>query len=351
MRRRHLKPLRVVVALVFLAGLTAAFVDFRGIVPARLAHWLAVVQFTPALLALGTGGAALLIFAGLIGVTLAFGRVYCSTVCPLGLLQDAIARLAGWVRPRRRPLLFRRESTGVRYSVLAATIATLIGASAIAYSHVDPYSNFGRMASGLFRPLLVAANNALVTPANALGFQTLYRVAPPWPGPAVLLPALFVLGLVAGLAVWRERIYCNTLCPVGTVLGLLARGAAFRLTWDRAACTKCTRCLHVCKAQCLDLRAGMIDASRCVACFNCLAVCPENGISYRFAWGRSGTAPAGSAAPCWWAVPPPCCSPPRRCSGRSGKPRLRRPARHPSPRPVPAESIIFSRSASRASSA
>ena len=53
MHRRHLKPLRVAVALSILAGLMAAFTDFRGLVPARLAHWLTAVQFTSALLALG----------------------------------------------------------------------------------------------------------------------------------------------------------------------------------------------------------------------------------------------------------------------------------------------------------
>lgn len=299
MRRRHLKPLRVGVALVFLAGLTAAFVDFRGLVPSWLSHWLATVQFTPALLALGTIRPALVAFVAIVAVTLIFGRVYCSTVCPLGVLQDVIARIATWLRPRRRLLPFKRGSTWLRYGMLAATILTIAGgAGAIAYTHADPYSNFGRISSGLLRPLLVAANNALVAPANALGFESLYRVAPPWPDHAVLVPALFVLALLVGLAVWRERIYCNTLCPVGTVLGLLARGAAFRLTLDRSTCTRCAECMRVCKAQCLDLRAGTIDASRCVACFNCVTACPEQGVGYQFAWtrGSASPAPAPSAA-------------------------------------------------------
>ncbi len=296
MRRRHLKPLRVGIALVFVAGLTAGFMDFRGLMPAHVVHWLAAVQFTPALLAAGTGAAAMLAFVVILGVTLACGRVYCSTVCPLGSLQDAVARIAAWLRPRRPLLPFRRGSIWLRYGMLAAVIVTVAGgAGAIAYTHADPYSNFGRIISGLFRPLLVAANNVLVAPANALGIDSLYRVPPPWPGPAILLPALFVLGLLVGLAAWRERIYCNTLCPVGTVLGLVARLAAFRLTLNRSACTKCAECLRACKAQCLNLRTGTIDASRCVACFNCVSACPEQGIGYRFAWARR-PAPARPAA-------------------------------------------------------
>ena len=298
MRRRHLKPLRVAVALVFLAGLTAAFADFRGLVPARLGHWLAAVQFTPSLLALGSGAAALFVFAGLIGVTLAFGRVYCSTVCPLGLLQDAIARIAAWLRPRRRLLPFRPGSIWLRYGSLVAAILTIAGgAETIAYAHADPYSNFGRIVSGLFRPLLAAANNTLVTPAAALGLGWLYRVPPPWPGLAVLVPAAIMLALVAGLAVWRERIYCNTLCPLGTLLGLLARGSAFRLALDRSSCTRCAECVRVCKAQCLDLRTGAIDASRCVACFNCVTACPEQGVGYRLAWTRRSAVPVPASPP------------------------------------------------------
>ena len=300
MPRRLLKPLRLGVALVFLAGLTAAFADFRGLVPAGLAHRLAAIQFTPALLALGGGLALLLVFGAILGVTLAFGRVYCSTVCPLGLLQDAIARLRAWLRPRRHLLPFARENRWLRYGTFAATIVTIAGGgSAVAFTLADPYSHFGRIVSGLFRPLLVVINNALVPVAQHLGFQWLYRVAPSWPGPGLLLAALLILVLLTGLVLWRERIYCNTLCPVGTALGLLARHAAFRLTIAREACTKCTACLRVCKAQCLDLRHGEIDASRCVVCFNCLAACPEQGIGLEFAWVRP---PAITEAEGWPAA-------------------------------------------------
>lgn len=295
MWRRWLKPLRVGIALVFLFGLSAAFVDFRGLMPARLSHWLAAVQFTPALCALGTSRKAWLILAGIASLTLCFGRVYCSTVCPLGLLQDVIARLALALRPRRRLLPYAKASRWLRYGVLAATVATIAGgAGAIAYAHADPYSNFGRIMSGLGRPLLVTLNNALVTPAAALGWESFYRVVPSWPNLAGLWPALLVLLLLVFLAAWRERIYCNTLCPVGTVLGLLARRGLFRLSLAGSACTKCAECLRHCKAQCIDLRNGTIDAARCVGCFNCVAACPEHGVGYRLAWSRPVQAPVAS---------------------------------------------------------
>ena len=291
MRRHGLRIVRVAVAAVIFTALTAALVDFRGLMPARAVHWLAAVQFTPALMALGAGLSAGLALVAILGVTLALGRVYCSTVCPLGVLQDVLARIFAWLRPRRRPLPFRSENAWLRYGVLAAVVIAIAGAPSVAFTHADPYSNFGRIASGLVRPLVVVANNLLVGPARALGLESLYRVPPPWPGPSLLAAAVPMLVLLAGLVAWRERIFCNTLCPVGTVLGLLARRAAWRLTWDRSACTKCAECLRACKAQCIDLRVGTIDASRCVACFNCVGVCPENGLRYRWTWWRRPVAP------------------------------------------------------------
>lgn len=296
--RRLLKPLRLAVALVFLAALTAAFVDFRGLMPAPVLHWLAAVQFTPALHAAGAGLAAAVVLVLILFVTLAFGRVYCSTVCPLGLLQDAIAWFAASLRPRPRVLRFVRGSLWVRYGLLAAVLAAIAGgAGAVVITWTDPYSHFGRIAAGLIRPLLIATNNTLVPVAQLLGFTGLYRIPALWPEPGVLLPALFILALLAGLVIWRGRLFCNTLCPVGTVLGLLARHSAFRLTIAPEACTKCAACLHVCKAQCLDLRHGVVDTSRCVGCFNCLAACPEQGIGYEFAWGRPPAVPEPEAYP------------------------------------------------------
>ncbi|HVZ63855.1 MAG TPA: 4Fe-4S dicluster domain-containing protein [Lacunisphaera sp.] len=297
MRRRGLKILRVALAAVVFAGLAAAFLDFRGLVPAPLAHWLAAIQFVPALVVLATGGAAVAAVV-IVVATLAFGRVYCAVVCPLGIAQDVIGWIARAFHLRRRLLPFARANNGLRYGVLVATLATLaVGGASIASSHTDPYSNFGRVVSGLFRPVIVAANNALVTPATALGFAGLYRVNPPWPAPAILWPALVVLVLVTALAVWRGRIYCNTLCPVGTVLGLMAGRSAFRLRLDRSACSKCAECLRTCKAQCIDLRAGAIDASRCVACYNCIDACAQHGIAYRWSWGRDTAGPVRVALP------------------------------------------------------
>ncbi len=297
MRRNPLKRLRVAAAVVVFAGLTAALIDFRGAVPWFLGHALASIQLVPSLVALAAGAS----LAGLIILvaTLAAGRVYCSAICPLGILQDVIGRIAGWLRPGRPPFArYAPPWTRLRWTVLGAAGAGIAaGGVGVTLALVDPYSSYGRIAADVFRPVVTLANNALVGPASALGITALYRVAPAWTGAAVLHQPLILLGLLVVLVALRGRLYCNTLCPVGTLLGWLADRAAFRLAIDRDACTKCAACLKVCKSQCLDLRTSTIDFSRCVACYNCVGACDRQGIAYRFAWGRPAAARPTPAPP------------------------------------------------------
>ncbi len=278
----------MLVALAMLAGLSAALLDFRGLVPHRLGHALASVQLVPA--ALGAAAGLTLSVVALLAVlalTLALGRVYCSAICPLGIFQDIVSRLARLVGPKKRFLRHAKPLSWLRYGLLGATLlAVLAGWSGVALALLDPYSNYGRIASDLFRPVGVLLNNGLVGVAEAFGWTWLYRAEPHWVGAGALAVPAVALTVVMVLSAWRGRLYCNTLCPVGTLLGVIARRAAWRIEIDQDACRKCGACLKACKAQCIDLRTAEIDASRCVGCFNCVPVCTEGGIGLVWKWHR-----------------------------------------------------------------
>ena len=289
MPRNPLKTARVALAVLTFTGLTLAFVDFRGFAPPWLGHGLAQAQFVPGFVSLfvGTGLGALLFGLGLL-VALAIGRLYCSAICPLGVLQDIVSRLTGWLRRKKIFLPYAKPFTKVRHVFLWPTVAAaLAGWAGFALALLDPYSNFGRIVSTLVRPVLTVANNSIVGLANAAGTQSLYRVQPSWASAGLLLlPAVF-LTVVVVMSALRGRLYCNTVCPVGTALGLVSRFAAFRISINKTACTKCGDCLRSCKAQCIDLRTSTVDASRCVACYNCIGACDEQGIHHRFSWKKS----------------------------------------------------------------
>lgn len=285
-----LKWLRVTVAAVFFIGIAYAFL--HGI-PAwnvpnmtgggqgmedsfALAQW----QFVPSVLgALGWAGISVIVLAVLLALTLLFGRVYCSFICPLGILQDIVFRVRRWLLPKRL-LKFARPVPLVRYAVLAALAACCVtGLAGLALNWLDPYSIFGRIMYTLAWPAAIWGNNLLAGDGSSadLGRMVYYPVALP-----ALLASAGMLGLVVVMSAWRGRLYCNTVCPVGSLLGLLSRFSLFRLGFDPSACKKCGKCIKACKAQCLNLREYSIDASRCVACYDCVSACDEGGIHYRW---------------------------------------------------------------------
>lgn len=294
---RIYKRTRVTLGLAVLLLATLALADFREFVPLRLSHWITSVQFVPASVALATGA----LFSGvaalaIVLVTLLVGRVYCSVLCPLGLFQDLVSRLSRSLRRSKRPLPFAKRQTLLRQLFLWGTVGGVAaGWAGFALSLLDPYSNYGRIASVLFRPLVTAANNAVVGTANSLGIDSLYRVDLPWGGIGVIAAPAAFLTLVVVLSALRGRLYCNTVCPVGTLLGWLSRHAAFRIEIDKDKCTKCAACIKACKAQCIDLRKGEIEFDRCVACYNCIGTCDDHGVGYRFKWLKKK--PAAASAP------------------------------------------------------
>jgi ferredoxin-type protein NapF len=98
----------------------------------------------------------------------------------------------------------------------------------------------------------------------------------------VLVPVVTVV-LIIWLSLFFGRIYCNSVCPVGTLLGLISRISIFRIRMDSVACTRCGKCSIACKSSCIDVKKMQVDFSRCVACYNCVSVCPESSIRYELA--------------------------------------------------------------------
>lgn len=285
-----LKWLRVTVAVIFFIGIAYAFL--HGIpawnVPGMtgggegmedsfsLARW----QFVPSVLgSLDWAGVSVAALAVLLVLTLLFGRVYCSFLCPLGIFQDIFFRIRRWLAPRRF-LKFSGAVPWVRYVVLAVlAVCCVTGLSGLALNWLDPYSIFGRIMYVLAWPAAIWGNNLLAADGSSadLVHMDYYPVALP-----ALLVSAGMLGLVVVMSVWKGRLYCNTVCPVGTFLGLLSRFSLFRLGFDPSSCKKCGKCIRSCKAQCLNLKEYRIDSSRCVACYDCVRACDEGGIRYRW---------------------------------------------------------------------
>ncbi len=80
--------------------------------------------------------------------------------------------------------------------------------------------------------------------------------------------------------------YCNTVCPVGSLLSLVSRYALIRIAIDEGDCKGCGLCEKVCKSECIDRKLKTVDFDRCVGCFNCFEICPRDGMTFRTPWTR-----------------------------------------------------------------
>ena len=95
--------------------------------------------------------------------------------------------------------------------------------------------------------------------------------------PTFLIALLTFVVLI--ILAWKNgRTYCNTICPVGSVLGFLSKFALFRVTIDADKCKSCSLCTRQCKAACIDYKNHQIDYSRCVACMDCIDTCKHDAI-------------------------------------------------------------------------
>ncbi len=275
-----LRYLRRTLAVVYGGLVLFYFLDLWRWLPPGVSGVLHL-QFIPAFKA-GLWGLA--IVGAILLLTLLFGRIYCSVLCPLGILQDVILRLKKWWRRlvlKRKTFnaRYQKPLNIIRYGVLIAVAFPFVVGS-VPLMLLDPYAIFGRISFGLFRPAVVWANDVAAGWLNNAGHFWIYRLGEQTSSTALTVFAAVIFAVIAVMVFARERLWCNTICPVGAFLGLFSRFSFFRITVDKAGCNSCRRCEMECKVRCIDSRNKTVDTSRCVACFDCLGHCKQDAVSF-----------------------------------------------------------------------
>ncbi|MDD4920188.1 MAG: 4Fe-4S binding protein [Bacteroidales bacterium] len=227
------------------------------------------LQIVPAILGIASGGLITVLLV--LSLTIIFGRVYCSLLCPLGIWQDIVNRAGQFLRGRKKlKNRFSKAHNAIRYLIMVAAVICVAFSFILPLAWLDPYALFGKMAVNLGRPLVSLVGGSQYPAWNLAAFLI----------SAVLFTTITVISF------FRGRLYCNTICPVGTLMGLISKISMFRIQIDTAACTHCQLCGTSCKSHCIDCNSAVIDHSRCVVCMNCISVCRRSSILYRFSWKR-----------------------------------------------------------------
>lgn len=267
----------------------AAFLDIHHSLPPGVISYFIYFQFVPSIFKYFN--TFTLIASGFILVlilVLIFGRVYCSSICPIGTIQDISSNISKKLN-RRKYYRFSGEFKWLRYTVLVITIVLIFSGNLILINLLDPYSNAGRIFAQLVNPIFIFGNNLISSLLINLDIYTIYPIDPKaFSYLLALFPTTFLL-IVVYLSYKRGRLYCNAICPVGTLLGFFSKFSLYRLKIDKTECEGCGVCETVCKSECIDFNKKEIDFSRCVACYNCMDVCPSEVISYTNSWKFDST--------------------------------------------------------------
>ena len=281
-----LKKIRTILAAVFFVLITLLFLDFTGTLHQWLS-WMAKIQFLPAVMALNV-----VVVVALIALTLVFGRIYCSIICPLGVFQDILARL----RRKKNKYSYSKEVKWLRYPVLVVFVLAGVAGIGSLFQLLAPYSSYGRIATMIFQPIWKLGNNLLAMLAERMDSYAFYSIDTWMRSLPVLIIAVLTLVVLVVLA-WRGgRTYCNTICPVGTILSFFARFSWLKIHFDEDKCKNCSLCSKNCKAACIDFKTHTVDYSRCVACGNCIESCKFGALRYIHKSGKSGKAESVDAS-------------------------------------------------------
>lgn len=267
-----LRTIRITLATVMFIGITWLFADFTG-TALHWFSWMPKLQAMEAILALNFA-----VVAFLLVLTLVCGRIYCSVICPLGIMQD----IFGWLgkKQKKNRYTYSKELRWLRYPVLVVFVVLLLAGIGTLFQLLAPYSTFGLIATNVLQPIWMAGNNVLASIAEYYDSYAFYH-KDVWlrslPSLIISIVSLVILAVLA----WRNgRTYCNTVCPVGTFLSFFSRFSFLKIHFDEEKCRNCSLCSKSCKSACIDYKTHTVDYSRCVVCGNCIESCKFGALSY-----------------------------------------------------------------------
>lgn len=180
---------------------------------------------------------AFILLVLLICITAIFGRVYCSTICPLGLFQELCLLIF-----HRKQLPLQKNQV-FKYFMAAIFLGTLLSGTSYVARAIDPYTIFGSAISGI-------------------------------------TISLIILGIIALLTGIRGRWFCTNICPIGAILGIISKHAYHKISIDTKSCVACGLCARKCPAGCIDFKNKTVNNETCIKCFKCLTLCHKQGLNY-----------------------------------------------------------------------
>jgi len=192
-------------------------------------------------------------------------------LCPLGVFQDIAGALSRTLI--RKKYYFHRNSKLFRYLIFVIVVSLfMLGVPAL-IGILDPYSIYVRGASRLLDQAIGAVTDNIAPLLKNFNIYSYYS------SDNFSFPPVLILITIFFAAFFRGRLFCNTICPVGMILGCVSQAPIIRPAF-KDYCISCGKCEAVCKAECISVPNKHIDSSRCVMCGNCAVSCHIAAIDF-----------------------------------------------------------------------
>lgn len=217
------------------------------------------------------------------------GRFFCGWICPLGTVLDLVTGKIRKTAPIR--WLKGRAKYWLLLPLLAASLLNINLAGLL-----DPLAILVRALTFFLHPLMgETARSAWVGLFRLIGdrrdiLDPGYRLLRDYllPFRDTLYPLAFLSALVFAVIIWLERFesrnWCRNLCPLGTLLGLVARFSPFRRV-PANLCSDCRSCADLCPA---SFDHEIRQKEECFLCMKCRLHCPNGRVSFRLTGLKPG---------------------------------------------------------------
>jgi MauM/NapG family ferredoxin protein len=225
-------------------------------------------------------------------LTFVLGRFFCGWVCPMGTIHQFFS----WLFARANKKKKKKEEIDKRLLKLKYVILLILVVSALMGTHLvgwlDPFSVLTRSTALVVNPSInYTVHQGLKQGAQdegivAKGLKPLYKFARKniltikqrYYTQSVFVGLIF-FGLIM-LNMYKRRFFCNYLCPLGALYGLVSKFSLFNLKTNKE-CISCKACANNCTYNGSPFENYM--KTECMTCFNCVDDCPTDAVDVSFA--------------------------------------------------------------------
>ncbi|EKE19892.1 MAG: 4Fe-4S ferredoxin iron-sulfur binding protein [uncultured bacterium] len=183
----------------------------------------------------------------LLVLTILFGRVFCSHLCPLGAIQEwvrALGRKIGIKKDIELPRSIDKYARYLKYIILALIVYFSYQTGELIFRGYDPF-------------------NALMH----LGEEFDEKVV-----------GYLILGILIVVSVFSKNWWCRYFCPFGAGLGIVRKLSPFKIERNADSCISCGKCDEVCPAGLDVANVAEVNSADCISCMGCVKSCPKSSL-------------------------------------------------------------------------